>query len=237
MDLRRAFAPGRARLKYTMTLPHVPAHDVALPVRPQETCDAAQWAVVAVAARRWSRRSRWRRVAVAAGPQSRRSRRRRSRRRRARRRWRLNDQAKLASMRRAVPASPATAGDQRQLVTELITAGWAVALITLLVLRDHLPTASAGGSGRAPPDCAMGLFGLWYVPRLKRLRARAAQRRAEARSDAAPQAQAAPRPQHRPSRGPAQADRAVSTGRAEDTSTVTLTAACPVPPAGTRSGG
>ncbi|MCL2585789.1 MAG: DUF2530 domain-containing protein [Streptosporangiales bacterium] len=64
-------------------------------------------------------------------------------------------------------------------MTAAITAAWAIALVAVGV---------ASVTGILPPDtrwwlwtCAaglcMGLFGLWYVPRLKNSRARAAARR------------------------------------------------------------
>jgi hypothetical protein len=90
---------------------------------------------------------------------------------------------------RPEPPPPLEANDR--LVTLTGTAGWALALIVLLIIRI---------SGRLPADdwwwiwtcaagLAMGLFALWYVPRFKRARARAAARRAAARSTA----QSAPR--------------------------------------------
>jgi hypothetical protein len=60
---------------------------------------------------------------------------------------------------RPSPPPPLEADDQ--LVIRVITAGWAVALVVLLIVRG----------------VAFGLFGLWYVPRLKRGRARAADKR------------------------------------------------------------
>ena len=92
-------------------------------------------------------------------------------------------------MRREYRPAPPPLETNEQLVTGLITVGWAVALITLLFLRDHLPTSERWWIWTCATGFAMGLFGLWYVPRLKRLRARAARRRAEAQSDEAlPQA-------------------------------------------------
>lgn len=73
------------------------------------------------------------------------------------------------------PPPPLEANDQ--LVTAVITAGWAVALVVLLIVRGDLSAGSRWWIWTCAAGCAMGLFGLWYVPRLKRTRARAAQRR------------------------------------------------------------
>ena len=70
-----------------------------------------------------------------------------------------------------------------QLVTGVVAAGWAVALIVLLIVRDRLPADARWWIWTCVAGLAMGLFGLWYVPRLKRGRARAAARRAEGQSD------------------------------------------------------
>jgi multisubunit Na+/H+ antiporter MnhE subunit len=67
-----------------------------------------------------------------------------------------------------------------QVVTGVITAGWAVALVVLLVLRDQLPAGERWWIWTCAAGLAMGLFGLWYVPRVKRARARAAARREKA---------------------------------------------------------
>jgi hypothetical protein len=66
------------------------------------------------------------------------------------------------------------------LVTAVVTACWAVALIVLLIIRTDLPSGSRWWIWTCVTGTAMGLFGLWYVPRLKRSRARAAARRAAA---------------------------------------------------------
>ena len=70
---------------------------------------------------------------------------------------------------------PLEANDQ--LVTAVITAGWAVALIVLLIVRTSLPAGSRWWIWTCVAGLAMGLFGLWYIPRLKRGRAAAAARR------------------------------------------------------------
>jgi len=74
------------------------------------------------------------------------------------------------------PPPPLEANDQ--LVTVVGTAGWALALIVLLIVRGSLPAGARWWIWTCATGVAMGLFALWYVPRLKRARARAAARRA-----------------------------------------------------------
>ena len=62
----------------------------------------------------------------------------------------------------------------------VITAGWAVALVVLLVLREQIPSGERWWIWTCVAGVVMGLFALWYVPRLKRARARSAARRAQA---------------------------------------------------------
>ena len=83
----------------------------------------------------------------------------------------------MTRTRRPAPP-PLEANDE--LVTAIITAGWAVALVVLLVLRDRLPAGERWWIWTCLAGLVMGLFGLWYVPRVKRARARAAARRAQA---------------------------------------------------------
>jgi hypothetical protein len=64
-------------------------------------------------------------------------------------------------------------------VTAVITAGWAVALVVLLAIRDTLPPGARWWVWTCAAGLVMGLFGLWYVPVLKRGRTRAAARRAQ----------------------------------------------------------
>jgi Protein of unknown function (DUF2530) len=90
---------------------------------------------------------------------------------------------------RPTPPPPLEANDQ--LVAASITAGWAVALIVLVIVRGSLPADARWWIWTCVTGLAMGLFGLWYVPRLKRGRSRAAARRAAAQSDQP--AQSAPR--------------------------------------------
>jgi len=85
----------------------------------------------------------------------------------------------MTSDRRPAPP-PLEANDQ--LVTAVITAAWAVALVVVFFLRDQLPAGGRWWLWTCLAGLVMGLFGLWYVPRMKRSRARAAQRRAAARA-------------------------------------------------------
>jgi ABC-type nickel/cobalt efflux system permease component RcnA len=77
---------------------------------------------------------------------------------------------------RPTPPPPLEANDQ--LVTGTVTIGWAVALIVLLIVRGSLPGDARWWIWTCAAGLVMGLFGLWYVPRLKRARARSAARRA-----------------------------------------------------------
>jgi Protein of unknown function (DUF2530) len=96
---------------------------------------------------------------------------------------------------RLSPPPPLEGNDQ--LVTGIITAGWAIALIVLLIVRDSLPSDVRWWTWTCAAGLGLGLFGLWYLPRLKRSRTRAAQARAQARparpeDPAAPDQSAAP---------------------------------------------
>ena len=85
---------------------------------------------------------------------------------------------------RPAPPPPLEADDQ--LVIRVITAGWAVALVVLLIVRGSLPAGQRWWIWTCVCGLAFGIFGLWYVPWLKRGRERAAARRA-------PEGQSAPR--------------------------------------------
>jgi hypothetical protein len=82
---------------------------------------------------------------------------------------------------RPEPPPPLEANDQ--LVTGIITAVWAVALVVLLIVRGDLPSGSRWWIWTCATGFGMGLFGLWYVPRLKRSRSRSAQRRQSRSAD------------------------------------------------------
>jgi hypothetical protein len=64
----------------------------------------------------------------------------------------------------------------------MITAGWAIALIVVLILRGSLPSADRWWVWTCVTGVVLGCFGLWYVPRLQRGRTRLADRRAAERS-------------------------------------------------------
>jgi hypothetical protein len=98
---------------------------------------------------------------------------------------------------RPSPPPPLEADDV--LVVRVITAGWAVALVVLLIVRGSLPAGQRWWVWTCVAGLAFGTFGLWYVPRLKRGRARAAAERSGegedgvAGGDEDAQAQSAPR--------------------------------------------
>ena len=89
----------------------------------------------------------------------------------------------MARQQRPVP--PPLEGDDR-LITAVITAGFLVALIVLLIVRDELAPADRWWVWVAALGTGMGLFGFAYVPHLKRSRSRAAQRRQAAQEDNCP---------------------------------------------------
>ena len=60
------------------------------------------------------------------------------------------------------------------------TVAWAVALVVLLVLRDQIPPEQRWWIWTGVTGVAMGLFAWWFVPRVKRARARSAARRKQA---------------------------------------------------------
>jgi hypothetical protein len=74
------------------------------------------------------------------------------------------------------PAPPPLEGDDR-LITGVITGGWAIALVVLLLVRNHLSAADQWWIWVPVAGFCMGLFGFAYVPHLKRSRARAADQR------------------------------------------------------------
>jgi hypothetical protein len=76
------------------------------------------------------------------------------------------------------PAPPPKEADDRQ-VTAVITAGWAIAFAVVLAVRHSLPVGARWWVWTCAFGLAMGLFGLWYVPFLKRHRARLAARRGQ----------------------------------------------------------
>jgi hypothetical protein len=77
------------------------------------------------------------------------------------------------------PAPPPLEAND-QLVTIVGTVAWAVALVVLLALWDQIPAGQRWWIWTCVTGVAMGLFALWFVPRVKRARARSAARRAQA---------------------------------------------------------
>jgi hypothetical protein len=80
------------------------------------------------------------------------------------------------------PAPPPKEADDRQ-VTSVLTAGWAVAFAVVLIVRRSLPADDRWWVWTCACGLGMGLFGLWYVPFLKRHRARLEARRAQLSED------------------------------------------------------
>ena len=87
------------------------------------------------------------------------------------------DATKPTSEQAARPSPPPPLEADDQLVIRVITAGWAVALVVLLIVRNSLPPGQRWWIWTCVCGVAFGLFALWYVPRLKRRRARAADKR------------------------------------------------------------
>ena len=87
-------------------------------------------------------------------------------------------------MSRTLRPAPPPLEANDQLVTGIITAAWAVALVVLLILRNQIPASERWWIWVCVAGVAMGLFALWYVPRMKRARARSAARRAQAQAQA-----------------------------------------------------
>jgi uncharacterized protein DUF2530 len=85
---------------------------------------------------------------------------------------------KLTRGQEARPSPPPPLEANDKLVTAVGTAGWAIALVVLLIVRGSLPAHDRWWIWTCACGLAMGLFALWYVPRLKRTRARAAASRA-----------------------------------------------------------
>ena len=110
----------------------------------------------------------------------------------------------MASPRRSPP--PPLEGNER-LITTVITAGWAIALIVVLIFRGSIPAAERWWIWTCAAGVAMGVFGLWYVPRLKRGRAQAAVRRAARFASRSGQKGAVPPGGAASSPGPAQRPR------------------------------
>ncbi len=80
----------------------------------------------------------------------------------------------MAKPSREVP--PALEGND-QVITAAGTAAWAVALIVLVIMRNHIPASSHWWIWTCVVGVGLGLFALIYIPQMKRSRARAAARR------------------------------------------------------------
>jgi hypothetical protein len=81
--------------------------------------------------------------------------------------------------RRSLPIPPPLEGSD-QAITAVITVGWVVALIVLLITRSHLAPGERWWTWVPVAGTAIGLFGLAFVPWLKRSRRRTAERRQQA---------------------------------------------------------
>jgi hypothetical protein len=94
-------------------------------------------------------------------------------------------------------AAPPPLEANDQLVAVVGTVAWAVALVVLLIVRSELPAGSRWWIWTCVAGLALGLFAIWYVPRLKRSRARSAASRAGDREQdqepGQPDGQSAPR--------------------------------------------
>jgi hypothetical protein len=75
-----------------------------------------------------------------------------------------------------------------RLITTVITSGWAVALIVVVIVRGSLPPSERWWVWTCVTGVVFGCFGLWYVPRLQRGRARLEERRAAERAQQAQEA-------------------------------------------------
>ena len=96
---------------------------------------------------------------------------------------------KLTPERAERPSPPPPLEADDQLVIRVITAGWAIALVVLLIVRGSLPADERWWIWTCVAGLAFGLFAMWYVPRLKRGRTRAA----AGQEPAGPEDQSAPR--------------------------------------------
>ena len=102
------------------------------------------------------------------------------------------DATKPTSEQAARPSPPPPLEANDQVVIWVGTAGWTVALVVLLIIRDSLPADQRWWIWTCGCGVAFGIFASWYVPRLKRGRARAVAQRAES-GEGAETDQSAPR--------------------------------------------
>jgi hypothetical protein len=84
--------------------------------------------------------------------------------------------------RSSLPIPPPLEGND-ELIAAVITGGWVIALIVLLVERSQLAPSDRWWVWVAVAGCCIGAFGLGYVPLLKRSRQRAAGRQTAHASD------------------------------------------------------
>ena len=84
----------------------------------------------------------------------------------------MNESGQVSSGKRRPPPPPREANDTR--VTAIFTVGWAVALVVLICLRGTLPADVHWWIWTCVAGIGFGFFALWYVPFLKRKRARLA---------------------------------------------------------------
>jgi uncharacterized protein DUF2530 len=82
---------------------------------------------------------------------------------------------KLTSERPERPSPPPPLEADDQFVIRVGTAGWAIALVVLLIVHGRLPASERWWIWTCVAGLAFGLFAMWYVPRLKRGRTRAAE--------------------------------------------------------------
>lgn len=83
--------------------------------------------------------------------------------------------------RRNLPIPPPLEGND-QLITAVITGGWAIALIVVLLLHSHLAPADRWWIWVTVTGTGIGVFGLAFVPWLKRSRRRSAEQRTARRA-------------------------------------------------------
>jgi Protein of unknown function (DUF2530) len=84
--------------------------------------------------------------------------------------------------RRSLPIPPPLEGND-QLITAVLTGGWVIALIVVLLVHAHLAPANRWWTWVTVAGIGIGLFGLAFVPWLKRSRRRSAQQHAARRAD------------------------------------------------------
>jgi hypothetical protein len=84
--------------------------------------------------------------------------------------------------RRSLPIPPPLEGND-ELITAVITGGWAIALVVILIVHDQLAPGQRWWIWVTVAGTGIGLFGLAFVPWLKRSRRRTAERRAAQRAE------------------------------------------------------